>query len=37
MVSMVAMVPERAGRIIEEAIQLHGATGLSQLIPLADF
>ncbi len=36
-ISMVkAMVPERACRIIDEAIQLHGATGLSKWTPLAD-
>jgi acyl-CoA dehydrogenase len=36
-VSMVkAMVPERACRIIDEAIQLHGAAGMSQWFPLAD-
>ncbi len=36
-VSMVkAMVPEKACRIIDEAIQLHGATGISQWSPLAD-
>ena len=35
-VSMVkAMVPERACRIIDEAIQMHGATGVSQWTPLA--
>ncbi len=31
-----AMVPERVCRIIDEAIQIHGATGLSQWTPLAD-
>ena len=31
-----AMVPERVCRIIDEAIQLHGATGLSQWTPLAE-
>ncbi|HLT15994.1 MAG TPA: acyl-CoA dehydrogenase family protein [Acidimicrobiales bacterium] len=31
-----AMVPERVCRIIDEAIQLHGATGVSQWTPLAD-
>ena len=31
-----AMVPERVCQIIDEAIQLHGATGLSQWTPLAD-
>lgn len=31
-----AMVPETACRIIDEAIQIHGATGLSQWTPLAD-
>ena len=30
-----AMVPERVCRIIDEAIQLHGAAGLSQWTPLA--
>ena len=36
-VSMVkAMVPERACQIIDQAIQLHGATGISQWTPLAD-
>src|SRR5918999_2336040 len=30
-----AMVPERVCRIIDEAIQLHGATGVSQWTPLA--
>ena len=34
-VSMVkAMVPERVCRIIDEAIQIHGATGVSQWTPL---
>ncbi|MFW1373634.1 acyl-CoA dehydrogenase family protein, partial [Vibrio parahaemolyticus] len=31
-----AMVPERACRIIDEAIHLHGATGISQWTPLAE-
>jgi acyl-CoA dehydrogenase len=31
-----AMVPERACQIIDQAIQLHGAVGLSQWTPLAD-
>lgn len=36
-VSMVkAMVPERTCRIIDQAIQMHGATGISQWTPLAD-
>jgi acyl-CoA dehydrogenase len=36
-VSMVkAMVPERACQIIDQAIQIHGATGISQWTPLAD-
>jgi acyl-CoA dehydrogenase len=36
-VSMVkAMVPEKAALIIDQAIQMHGATGLSQWTPLAD-
>src|SRR6266849_5264787 len=36
-VSMVkAMVPERACKIIDQAIQLHGATGISQWTPLAE-
>jgi acyl-CoA dehydrogenase len=36
-VSMVkAMVPERVCKIIDEAIQMHGATGVSQWTPLAD-
>jgi acyl-CoA dehydrogenase len=30
-----AMVPERVCRIIDQAIQLHGATGVSQWTPLA--
>jgi len=30
-----AMVPERVCRIIDEAIQIHGATGISQWTPLA--
>jgi len=30
-----AMVPERCCRIIDEAIQIHGATGISQWTPLA--
>jgi len=30
-----AMVPERVCRIIDEAIQVHGATGISQWTPLA--
>jgi acyl-CoA dehydrogenase len=30
-----AMVPERVCRIVDEAIQLHGATGVSQWTPLA--
>ncbi len=30
-----AMVPERTCRIIDEAIQIHGATGVSQWTPLA--
>jgi acyl-CoA dehydrogenase len=30
-----AMVPERVCRIIDDAIQLHGAAGLSQATPLA--
>ena len=35
-VSMVkAMVPEKACQIIDQAIQIHGATGLSQWSPLA--
>jgi acyl-CoA dehydrogenase len=36
-VSMVkAMVPERVCQIIDQAIQIHGATGISQWTPLAD-
>ncbi len=36
-VSMVkAMVPEKACQIIDEAIQIHGATGISQWTPLAE-
>jgi acyl-CoA dehydrogenase len=36
-VSMVkAMVPERACKIIDQAIQMHGAAGVSQWTPLAD-
>ena len=31
-----AMVPERVCKIIDEAIQLHGATGVSQWTPLAE-
>jgi acyl-CoA dehydrogenase len=31
-----AMVPERVCQIIDQAIQIHGATGLSQWTPLAD-
>ncbi|MGH9055946.1 MAG: acyl-CoA dehydrogenase family protein [Acidimicrobiales bacterium] len=31
-----AMVPERVCQIIDEAIQIHGATGISQWSPLAD-
>ena len=31
-----AMVPERVCRIIDEAIQIHGATGVSQWTPLAN-
>ena len=35
-VSMVkAMVPERVAQIIDQAIQIHGATGISQWTPLA--
>ena len=30
-----AMVPERVCRIIDQAIQMHGATGVSQWTPLA--
>ena len=36
-VSMVkAMVPERACKIIDQAIQMHGATGISHWTPLAE-
>jgi acyl-CoA dehydrogenase len=36
-VSMVkAMVPERACKIIDQAIQMHGATGISNWTPLAE-
>ncbi|MEI4507266.1 acyl-CoA dehydrogenase family protein [Sphingopyxis sp. CCNWLW253] len=31
-----AMVPERTCQIIDQAIQIHGATGISQWTPLAD-
>ena len=31
-----AMVPERVCQIIDQAMQIHGATGLSQWTPLAD-
>ena len=31
-----AMVPERVCEIVDEAIQIHGATGVSQWTPLAD-
>ncbi len=31
-----AMVPERVCKIIDEAIQIHGATGVSQWTPLSD-
>jgi acyl-CoA dehydrogenase len=31
-----AMVPERVCAIIDQAIQIHGATGISQWTPLAD-
>jgi acyl-CoA dehydrogenase len=31
-----AMVPEKVCQIIDQAIQIHGATGLSQWTPLAD-
>src|SRR4051812_40128122 len=31
-----AMVPERVCKIIDEAIQMHGAAGISQWFPLAD-
>jgi acyl-CoA dehydrogenase len=35
-ISMVkAMVPERVCDIIDDAIQIHGATGVSQWTPLA--
>jgi acyl-CoA dehydrogenase len=34
--SIKAMVPEKVCRIIDEAIQMHGATGVSQWTPLAD-
>ena len=30
-----AMVPERVCRIIDEAMQMHGASGISQWTPLA--
>ena len=30
-----AMIPEKVCRIIDQAIQLHGATGVSQWTPLA--
>jgi acyl-CoA dehydrogenase len=30
-----AMVPQRVCQIIDEAIQIHGATGISQWTPLA--
>jgi len=30
-----ALVPERVCKIIDEAIQMHGATGVSQWTPLA--
>jgi acyl-CoA dehydrogenase len=30
-----AMVPERVCKIIDDAIQIHGATGVSQWTPLA--
>jgi acyl-CoA dehydrogenase len=30
------MVPERVCKIIDEAIQIHGAAGVSQWTPLAD-
>jgi acyl-CoA dehydrogenase len=30
------MVPERVCQIIDQAIQIHGATGVSQWTPLAD-
>ena len=36
-ISMVkAMVPEKACKIIDDAIQIHGATGISQWTPLAE-
>jgi len=36
-ISMVkAMVPEKVCKIIDDAIQMHGATGVSQWTPLAD-
>ncbi|KAH2776203.1 hypothetical protein KXW38_000529, partial [Aspergillus fumigatus] len=36
-VSMVkAMIPERACKVIDQAIQMHGATGISQWTPLAE-
>lgn len=31
-----AMVPERVAKIIDQAIQMHGATGISQWSPLAE-
>jgi len=31
-----AMVPERVCQIVDQAIQIHGATGVSQWTPLAD-
>jgi acyl-CoA dehydrogenase len=31
-----AMVPERACKIIDQAIQMHGATGISHWTPLAE-
>ena len=31
-----AMVPERVCQIIDQAIQIHGATGISQWTPLAE-
>ncbi len=31
-----AMVPERVCQIIDQAIQMHGATGISQWTPLAE-
>jgi acyl-CoA dehydrogenase len=31
-----AMVPERVCRIVDQAIQMHGALGVSQMTPLAD-